>query len=113
MSADLSETATRARADAAPPPLPTALDRPAAIAPPVRPRRARNGSERPRRASANLWRLRYYLLPFRTRFLLTVVFAAVGTGATIVVPLVTKAVIDGPIAASDRGRPLRPRCCWR
>src|SRR5918997_6694377 len=74
----------------------------AGIAPPARPRTRRDGSPRPRRASANLWRLRPYLLPFRTRFVLTVVCAAVGTGATIVVPLVTKAVIDGPIAGSDR-----------
>ena len=80
----------------------TALDRPAAIAPPAPMRRRRDGSPKPRRSSANLWRLRYYLLPFRARFVATVVFAAVGTGATIVVPLVTKAVIDGPIADSDR-----------
>jgi ATP-binding cassette subfamily B protein len=80
----------------------TALDRPAAIAPPAPPRRGRDGSPKRRRASANLWRLRYYLLPFRARFVATVLCAAVGTGATIVVPLVTKAVIDGPIASSDR-----------
>ncbi len=42
------------------------------------------------------------MLPFRSRFIGSAVFAAVGTGATIVVPLVTKAVIDGPIARSDR-----------
>ncbi|WP_375424544.1 ABC transporter ATP-binding protein [uncultured Friedmanniella sp.] len=83
-------------------PVRTALDRPAAIAPPSPPRVGRDGQPRPRRASANLWRLRYYLLPFRARFVATAVFAAVGTGATIVVPLVTKAVIDGPIATSDR-----------
>jgi ATP-binding cassette subfamily B protein len=80
----------------------TALDRPAAITPRARPRTDRNGAPRARRASANLWRLRYYMLPFRGRFLATAIFAAVGTGATIVVPLVTKAVIDGPIADSDQ-----------
>ena len=80
----------------------TALDRPSAIAPPARTRRRRDGTPKPRRASANLWRLRYYLLPFRARFVATVFCAAAGTGATIVVPLVTKAVIDGPIASSDR-----------
>ncbi|GAA1844827.1 ABC transporter ATP-binding protein [Microlunatus capsulatus] len=85
----------------APTPL-TALDRPPAMAPPAPPRVGRDGQPRKRRSSANLWRLRFYLLPFRTRFLLTVLCAAVGTGATIVVPLVTKAVIDGPIAGSDR-----------
>jgi ATP-binding cassette subfamily B protein len=82
--------------------VPTALDRPAAMAPPAPSRRGRAGVARPRPASANLWRLRPYLLPFRTRFVITVLCAAAGTGATIVVPLVTKAVIDGPIAGSDR-----------
>jgi ATP-binding cassette subfamily B protein len=90
-----------ARTTSAPGPL-TALDRPAAIAPPAPARRGRDGEPRKRRSSANLWRLRYYLLPFRARFIGTVLFAAGGTGATIVVPLVTKAVIDGPIAQSDR-----------
>ncbi len=82
--------------------VPTALDRPAAMAPPAPSRQGRAGVARPRPASANLWRLRPYLLPFRTRFVITVLCAAAGTGATIVVPLVTKAVIDGPIAGSDR-----------
>ncbi len=90
---DRPTTSTRTR---------TARDAPAAIAAPSPPRFGRDGQARPRRASANLWRLRYYMLPFRGRFLATALFAAVGTGATIVVPLVTKAVIDGPIADSDR-----------
>ena len=109
MTADLTARASTATSSTEPsdvsappaPGVPTALDRPAAIAPPSPPRTDRHGRPR-RRASANLWRLRYYLLPFRTRFVLTALFAAVGTGATIVVPLVTKAVIDGPIADSDR-----------
>ena len=95
-----------------PAPVLTALDRSAAITPARRPRTRRNGEPRPRRASANLWRLRYYLMPFRARFLATALFAAVGTGATIVVPLVTKAVIDGPIAHSDQ-RGLWALGCWR
>ena len=78
------------------------LGRPPAIAPPAPVRRGRDGQPRKRRSSANLWRLRHYLLPFRARFIATVLCAAVGTGATIVVPLVTRAVIDGPVAASDR-----------
>jgi ATP-binding cassette subfamily B protein len=109
MSADVtaraSDDPTDLEAAAAPtssgPRVLTALDRPAAIAAPPRQRTDRNGAPR-RRASANLWRLRYYMLPFRGRFLATAAFAAVGTGATIVVPLVTKAVIDGPIADSDQ-----------
>lgn len=57
------------------------------------------------RSSASMWRLRGYLRPYRGRFLAMFVLAAVGIGATIVIPLVTKAVIDGPIADSD-GRGL-------
>ncbi len=54
-----------------------------------------------RRLSANLWRLRAYLAPYRTRYVTMVVFAGLGIATTIVVPLVTRAVIDGPIATSD------------
>lgn len=99
MSADATTRAPAAAPGARPL---TALDRPAAIAPPAVPRTGRDGRPRPRRASANLWRLRYYLLPFRARFVVTLLCAAVGTGATIVVPLVTKAVIDGPVASADQ-----------
>ena len=53
------------------------------------------------RSSASMWRLRGYLLPYRTRFIVMFLLAGVGVGATIVIPLVTKAVIDGPIADSD------------
>ncbi|MBM7798750.1 ATP-binding cassette subfamily B protein [Microlunatus panaciterrae] len=72
---------------------PTALDHPATIAPPP------TGKRRP---STSLWRFRTYLYPFRARFISMFVFASIGVGASIVVPLVTKAVIDGPIADSDR-----------
>lgn len=54
-----------------------------------------------RRLSANLWRLRTYLAPYRARYLTMVMFAGLGIATTIVVPLVTRAVIDGPIATSD------------
>jgi ATP-binding cassette, subfamily B, bacterial len=74
-------------------------DRPAAVAP--RPKRiGRNGKPR-QRASESLWRLRHYLGPYRARFITSAVLATVGIGATIVVPLVTKAVIDGPIAEAE------------
>lgn len=53
------------------------------------------------RSSASMWRLRGYLLPYRARFIVMFVLAGIGVGASIVIPLVTRAVIDGPIADSD------------
>jgi ATP-binding cassette, subfamily B, bacterial len=74
--------------------------RPAVVASPPKRRIGRNGQPN-RRPSESLWRLRHYLGPYRARFFWSAVIAAVGIGATIVVPLVTKAVIDGPIADAD------------
>ena len=56
----------------------------------------------------SLWRFRAYLRPYALRFGSMVIFAGLGIGAAIVIPLVTKAVIDGPIADSDRRGLLRP-----
>jgi ATP-binding cassette, subfamily B, bacterial len=50
----------------------------------------------------SLWRFRGYLRPYAVRFVTMGIFAGLGIAATIVVPLVTRAVIDGPIATSDR-----------
>ncbi|MBA8793510.1 ATP-binding cassette subfamily B protein [Friedmanniella endophytica] len=74
------------------------LDRQPALAAPSVDRRGnpRTG------ASASLWRFRTYLNPYKGRFIGSFVFAGIGVGAAIVVPLVTRAVIDGPIAHSDR-----------
>ena len=77
-----------------------ALDRAAAIAAAPRPRIGRDGKPR-RRLGTSLWRLRRYMTPYRARFISMIFFAALGVGATIVVPLATKAVIDGPIAHTD------------
>jgi ATP-binding cassette subfamily B protein len=41
-------------------------------------------------------------MAYKPRFVLMFIFAGLGVAASIVVPLVTKAVIDGPIANSDR-----------
>lgn len=70
---------------------------------PVRPRVAppRPDGRAPRHATS-LWRLRPYLRPYRGRLTLMIVLAVLGVGATIVVPLVTKEVIDGPVARADR-----------
>jgi ATP-binding cassette subfamily B protein len=89
MSAELSApTATRPAGRG----VVTAFDRPPTIAP----------APRRRRHSTSLWRLRPYLRPHRARFAAMVTLAVLGLIATIVVPLVTKEVIDGPIARSDK-----------
>ena len=49
-----------------------------------------------------MWRLRRYLYPYRWRFVIMIVFAGAGDRRGDRVPLVTKTVIDGPIADSDR-----------
>jgi ATP-binding cassette subfamily B protein len=108
MSADLSaptsttssnQEAHRPRSTAR---IPTALDRPAAIMPPPPPRVDRSGRQLPRRSYASLLRLRSYMLPYLPRFIAMFICAGLGVGASIVVPLVTRQVIDGPIAHSDR-----------
>ena len=90
MSADVSARPSTPTAAGA-----TALDREPAVLPPARARAGR------RRSTASMLRLRRYLIPHRTRFLLMVVFATIGVGAAIVIPLLTKVVIDGPIAERD------------
>lgn len=47
-------------------------------------------------------RLLPYLRPYRTRWLAMVFVAVVSTVATIVIPLMTKVVIDGPVRHHDR-----------
>ena len=69
-----------------------ALNREPAIAP--RPARVRG--------ITSLWRTRNYLRPYTGRFIAMVTFAVLSTVAGIVTPLVTRAIIDGPIARSDR-----------
>ena len=57
-------------------------------------------SEHPFRA---LWGLRRYVRPYRAQMVIMAVSAVAGVGATIVVPLVTMAVINGPIAHHRMG----------
>ncbi len=82
--------------------VPSALDRPAAIAPPRKPRYDRRGNVLKPPHSASLWRLAPYMRPYAARFVVMVVAALLGVAATVVVPLVTKAVIDGPVAEGDQ-----------
>lgn len=62
-----------------------------AIAPP--PRRIRSSSD--------ILRLLPYLKPYRVRWIAMVVAAFVSLAATVSVPLLTKAVIDGPVREKD------------
>jgi ATP-binding cassette subfamily B protein len=55
-----------------------------------------------KRSATSIWRFRSYLHPYRWRFVLLVVFSVAGIGASILVPLVTRSVVDGPIAETDR-----------
>src|SRR5690606_26492203 len=88
----------RRRIPAAPP---TSLDRPPLIAPPSEGKRRPDGSSRRFKIGA-LLRLRPYIRPHLWRFVLMIIFAVAGVATSIVVPLVTRAVIDGPVAHSDR-----------
>ncbi len=52
--------------------------------------------------SADLFRLLPYLLPYRTRWFAMIVIALASLAATIAIPLMTKAVIDGPVRHQDQ-----------
>ena len=55
-----------------------------------------------RRGVTSLWRFRSYLRPYASRFVLMFVVAFIGTGVAIATPLITREIIDGPVANSDR-----------
>jgi ATP-binding cassette subfamily B protein len=65
-----------------------------AIAPP--PRRVRSSSD--------ILRLLPYLKPYRVRWVAMLVAALLSLGATVTIPLMTKAVIDGPVRHQDPQR---------
>jgi ATP-binding cassette subfamily B protein len=71
---------------------PTTLRLAPAIARP--PARERTGSD--------LWRLMPYLLPYRARWVAMVLIAVASLVATVAIPLMTKAVIDGPVRHQDQ-----------
>src|SRR5689334_18915018 len=52
--------------------------------------------------SSDLWRLLPYLLPYRGRWTAMVLVAVVSLVATVAIPLMTKAVIDGPVRHQDQ-----------
>ena len=51
--------------------------------------------------SSDLWRMLPYLLPYRGRWIAMIVIALASLAATISIPLMTKAVIDGPVRHQD------------
>lgn len=65
---------------------------PPAIAP--APARPRTGSD--------LWRLLPYIFPYRVRWIAMLTVAVVSLVATVSIPLMTKAVIDGPVRHQDQ-----------
>jgi ATP-binding cassette subfamily B protein len=54
-----------------------------------------------RHALSNLLRLRRYLRPYRGRMIAMFLLAGAATGASLVVPRLIQAVIDGPITSGD------------
>src|SRR5215813_10349043 len=64
-------------------------------------RRAAKRLSRSDRPLASLWRVREYLRPYYSQILVMLVAALLGSGTEIVIPLLTKAAIDGPIAAAS------------
>ncbi len=54
------------------------------------------------RATTSLWRLRGYLNPYRWRLAVMLSTALAGVLVALAIPLVTRRLIDGPIAHSDR-----------
>ena len=68
---------------------------------PALPRATRRPS-RSDRPLASLWRVREYLRPYYGQILVMLVTALLGAGTEIVIPLLTKAAIDGPIAAASQ-----------
>ncbi len=54
------------------------------------------------RCASDLIRLLPYLMPYRARWIAMVTVAVVSLAATVAVPLVTRAVIDGPVRHADQ-----------
>ncbi|MFL6179708.1 MAG: ABC transporter ATP-binding protein [Actinomycetes bacterium] len=61
-------------------------------------------TEAPARWSSlqSLWRLRSYVRPYAGQMVLMTVAAGLAVGASIVIPLIIRAVVDGPISDGDK-----------
>ncbi|MGN6090303.1 MAG: ABC transporter ATP-binding protein [Actinomycetales bacterium] len=55
----------------------------------------------PRHSATSLWRMRSYVRPYLAPMVVMLLAAAAATGASIVIPLVTKAIVDGPLVHGD------------
>jgi ATP-binding cassette subfamily B protein len=54
------------------------------------------------RSLHSLWRIRTYVRPYATQMIVMIVAAGLAVGASIVVPLIIRAVVDGPIAEGNK-----------
>lgn len=54
------------------------------------------------RAASDLFRLLPYLMPYRARWISMLIVAVTSLVATVAIPLMTKAVIDGPVRHQDQ-----------
>src|SRR2546427_3962784 len=64
---------------------------------------ARGGSGMRSNRFRALWRMRSFLRPYRGQVLVMFACAALSVGASIVIPLIAKAIVNGPIRHGDRG----------
>ncbi|ULE35372.1 ABC transporter ATP-binding protein [Mycobacterium sp. IDR2000157661] len=72
------------------------------VAPALRSAPAFSPPPRRQRASSDLWRMLPYLFPYRVRWISMIVVAIASLAATVSIPLMTKAVIDGPVRNQDQ-----------
>lgn len=63
--------------------------------------RSTDPREHPPAGVGSLWRLKGYLRPYLPTLVIMLLTALAGVGLSIAIPLVTKAMIDGPIADRD------------
>src|SRR3954464_13694275 len=54
------------------------------------------------RGASDLFRLLPYLMPYRARWIAMITVAVTSLVATVAIPLMTKAVIDGPVRHHDQ-----------
>jgi ATP-binding cassette, subfamily B, bacterial len=78
-----------------------------AAQPPAAARTVTKPTDHPPAGVGSLWRLKGYLRPHVPALVIMLVTALAGVGVSLAIPLVTKAMIDGPIAEGEIG-PVLP-----